>query len=379
MRLGLILTGFGLLLVAAFFDNLRGPLLPLFSHRLNLSYEEVSLFLVVGYLTAACCGAQLLPLIKRFSIQKITAVVCLLAPLTALVSYQVSGLVSLVIFGVLIACTSTMMGSMANLFVLEGTDPPYRARFYGLLHAMYGMGSQVAPLALGLTLSRGWDWKSLFVVATLPALLLGTLSFFTPRAPAQEAAIEAELEKPFAWFSIQGLIVAAFCIYVAGEVLSSMWMVTYLVEVRKFTLAEATPYAAGFFVVMTLSRLACYWVRNDRVEAWAIFGGLVAGAVSFGLGLAGFSVAFAFVGLIGPYFPLVLARLSRYMPREAPALTVRVMFMLQATLAVCHLATGYLCTTVGVEIAYWIPGVALLLAIGAIAIYFRAEKRLVSI
>ncbi len=379
MRLSLIFTGLGLLLVGAFFDNLRGPLLPVFSHQLSLSYEQVSWFLVLGYLAAAFCGAQLLSLIQRTSIQKIAALACLLAPVCALFSYWVRGLPSLLVFGVLVACTSALMGSMANLFVLHGTEPAYRARFYGLLHAMYGLGSQAAPVAVGFLLSRGYDWRLLFVGAMVPALSLGAWTFCLKTPAMSQSATAAEPERPFSWFSIQGLIVGAFCIYVAGEVLSSMWMVTYLVEVRGFSVEQATPYSAGFFIVITLSRLACYWVRTDRVEAWAIAGGLTAGALSFILGLSGYSFAFVFVGLIGPYFPLVLARLSRYLPREAPALTVRVMFMLQATLAFCHLATGYVCTNLGVQTAYWIPGVALCLAVGAIGIYFRAERRLVSL
>jgi MFS family permease len=323
-------------------------------------------------------GAQLIPLVRRFPLPKLAAGLCFFAPLAAFFSYQVRGLPSLLVLGALMACASTAMGSLSNLFILHGTDAPFRARFYGILHAMYGFGSQLAPIALGLAVERNWDWQCLLVFASVPAVVLAFWSATQLPTPPPTPSSETQ-EQPFHWFSIQGLVVTSFCVYVAGEVLTSMWLVTFLVEVRGLSFAAATPYAAGFFVVVSLSRLACFWVRTDHVEAWVIRGCLLVASVCFFLGMAGFSAAFSFVGLIGPYFPLVLARVSRYLPREAPALTLRVMFMLQATLAVCHFATGYLCTTVGVRFAYFLPGVALVLAAVAIGFYFRAERRLVSI
>ena len=58
------------------------------------------------------------------------------------------------------------------------------------------------------------------------------------------------------------------------------------------------------------------------------------------------------VGLVGPYFPLVLARMSRLLPREAPSLTLRTLIIAQGTLAACHLGMGYLATTFGMAVAY---------------------------
>ena len=196
-----------------------------------------------------------------------------------------------------------------------------------------------------------------------------------PPEPPQPVA-ENEKPRPFRLFSIQGLLIFAFALYVGAEVLGSMWMVAYLVEVRHFTVADATPYATGFFVIMTLTRFGCVAVRGDRVEKWLILGGLVAGLTAFAIGLCGFSMAFPFVGLVGPYFPLVLARMSRYLPREAPSLTLRTLFIAQGMLAVCHFGMGYLATTVGLAVAYQVPVVVYAAVIVAMFGYLRLERGL---
>lgn len=376
MRPRYILTGFALLLCASFFDSLRGPLLPLFSHELALPYEKVSLFLVAGYLSAMVLGRALIPLIERFTLHRVTPLLCLMAPVTAAYCYQVRGLETLIGFGVLVACLSALVGSVANLFVLKGTDPIYRARFFGLLHAMYGLGSQIAPLALGLVLAEGRAWRSLFVVGMFPVLALGAWIQFGLPKEMRTVHTDATRPRPFAWFSIQGLLVLAFAIYVAAEVGTSMWMVAYLVEVRHLTVAEATPYATGFFFVLTASRFACFWVRRDQTESYLIVGGLCAGLAAFAMGLGGHSLFFPLAGLVGPYFPLVLARMSRYLPREAPSLTLRILIVAQGTLAVCHFGLGYLATHFGVGFAYQVPAAAFGLAIACILLYLNVERRL---
>lgn len=376
MRFAFILTGLGLLLGASFFDSMRGPLLPVVSHELGLSYEQVSLFLVAGYLSAMAFGRALIPLTERFSFRTVAALVCLVAPVTAAFAYFVHGLGSLIAFGILVAVCSTSVGSLANLFVLHGTDLPYRSRFFGLLHAMFGLGSQAAPLAVGFAMARGWDWRALFVCGAIPISLLGVWSQLGLPAEEKEVHTEESRPRPFSWFSLQGILIIAFALYVAAEVLGSMWMVAYLVEVRHFTVEQAAPYATGFFIVMTLTRFGCFAVRSDRVELVLIIGSLCIGLVCFILGLSGHEWAFPLAGLVGPYFPMVLARMSRYMPREAAGLTLRTLLTAQGTLAVCHFGMGWFATTYGLSVAYCAPAVAYALALSVFVIYWRGERRL---
>lgn len=374
VRFSFILTGFGLLLCSSFLDSLRGPLLPVLSRELGLNYEQVSLFLVVGYIAAMVFGRLIVTLIDRYPFPKVAAALCLLAPVTAIFSFQVAGLGTLVILGMLVACTSASVGSTANLFILEGTEPLYRSRFYGLLHAMYGLGSQAAPLALGFCLTRSVDWRWLLFAIAAPILALGAWMQWGLKPRAAKPS-HSEAPRAFQWVSVQGLVILAFSSYVAGEVLCSMWMVAYLVEVQGYGVEKAAPYATGFFVVMMLTRLGCYWVKSPKVEAWIIRFCLPVGLVAFVLGLSGWPIGFAFVGLIGPYFPLVLARISRVMPLEAPGLTLRILIVVQGVLATCHFGVGTLASHWGVAVAYRTPVFAFGAAIALMHFYFRWESQ----
>ncbi len=374
MRLNFIIAGMGLLLISAFIDSSRGPLLPVLSHELGLAYEQVSWFLVVGYLSSMTLGRMLIPLVDRYGVKRVCLVLCGLVPLTALFAQVVSGLGTLIVFGALVACSSASIGALSNLFVLNGTDPAYRARFYGLLHAMYGLGSQLAPIVIGVFLARAWQWQGLFVLVCFPVLIVMWIVFRLP-GHVREHHPNAVLPARFRWISIQGLLVVAFGIYVGAEVLGSMWMTTYLVEVRQFTVEDATPYATGFFLSMTLTRLACFLVREDAQERRIIWGCLLMGLAAFLLGLFVHPVGFALTGLVGPFFPLVLARMSRYFPKEAPALTLRILLIVQGALAICHFGMGWIATHFGVAVAYQVPAFAYVVALASISLYFRQERR----
>ncbi len=376
MKLSYILTGLGLLLGASFFDSIRGPLLPVLGQELGLTYEKVSLFLVAGYLSSMLFGRVLIPLVEKHPFRTVASALCVLAPVAVAFAYLVSGLASLLVFGVALAVCSASIGSMANFFVLYGTLPAQRAQFYALLHAMYGVGSQAAPLLVALLLARGWDWRGLIFLGAVPIAALGLWTHFGLSAGALVPQEPNSKPRPFAWFSLQGLLLLSFGLYVAAEVLGSMWMVAYLVEVRGFAVEAAAPFASGFFIVLTLTRFACFALKSERIETYLIPSSLVVGLVFFILGLTGWNWGFALVGLVGPFFPLVLARITRTMPREAPSLTLRVLLTAQGTLAVCHFGMGYLATTVGMARAYQAPVIAYLLAIVTMIAYLANEKKI---
>jgi hypothetical protein len=112
---------------------------------------------------------------------------------------------------------------------------------------------------------------------------------------------------------------------------------------------------SGFFVMMALSRLACFLRIAPRWESWAMTGSLTAAAACFLIGRAGWAPAFALSGILGPVFPLLLARMSREFPREAPTLTYWIITTVQFTLSLCNLGVGYLTDRFGIRVSYWVP------------------------
>lgn len=375
MHFALIFTGLGLMLTASFFDSVRGPLLPLLGHELGLSYEAVSWFLVVGYVSAVAFGRTLIPLVDSWGVRRLAATLCLLGPVVALAARGVSGFASLLVLGALIGCLSSAVGAVANLFILEGTSLRHRGRIYAFLHTMYGLGSQAAPLVLGIALTRGLNWRSLFAIACVPLLAMAAWVVWGLGPPKKEEHLERPKPAPFRFRSIQGLLVCCFAVYVGAEVMTSMWMVAYLVEVDRMTVAQGSFYATGFFLCMTLSRFACMLVEKDSTERVVILLGIVAALMSLAGAWTDARWPLMTAGLVGPFFPLILARLTRYFPAEAPSLTFRVLLGGQATVAVSHLGVGWLATHTSVRIAYTVPFVGFVLVAILTTAYFIQEKR----
>jgi MFS family permease len=372
VRARYIVSGLSVLLISSFFDNMRGPLVPLFAHELGLDYAKTSLFLVVGTFTAVAVTAFLIPLLARYGSRLITIGLGFVGLGTIALSYAVQGFVSLIVLAVLSGATVAGGGAICNVLVMEGTDLDRRSRIMCLLHAMYGVGSLIAPLVVSQLVSRGFSWPAVFTTAAVPlAVLISGVAISLPRHDPKQI----EEGTPLKWPSrLQALILFAFSIYVAGEVMTSMWMVTYLVEGKGLTVVTAAPYLTGFFLMMALTRLLCFFSIKPENERWILGLCLVLSMGGITLGLSGFLWGFSLAGALGPYFPLFLARVGRTFPTEARPLTLWILTSMQLTLALFHISIGKLTDSLGIQSAYWLSPGLLLAALGLLFVYFAAER-----
>jgi hypothetical protein len=124
---------------------------------------------------------------------------------------------------------------------------------------------------------------------------------------------------------------------------------------------------------MGITRLLCFLSLSARLETKLMLGCLAFAAGFFVLGHGGFLWGFCLAGVLGPFFPLLLARISRVFPEVAAKLTIWVLTVVQGTLAVLHLTVGWLTDRWGITHAYQLPAFFLLLALGTVAIYLWAE------
>lgn len=371
MRWHYIVAGLWMMLLSAYLDNVRGPTMPLLNRVLHLQYAQSSWLLVGGYLAAIGMALGLLPLAKRFGERTLSLALAGLGLFAVSLSFVVSGLPSLVLFSVFVGCTIAGFGSLSNLLTLKGTTPEYRSRFLCGLHMMYGVGSFLAPLAVAAFVD--WGWKSSFWIM-IPAigLLLAQLVLFVPT----DNINETQAQSPSVRLSgVQLLVLFIFACYVAGEVMCSMWMVPYLVDVTGRSLQQSTSIAAGFFIMMALTRMICFFGMRPSREKWVMILCLVAGVASFIAGRSGFVIGFSLAGLVGPYFPLLLARVSNQFPEQMKALTLWVIATMQITLCVLHFSVGNLSEMLGVSNLYWLPVVFLSLALLGFGAYLHLESK----
>lgn len=369
MRWNFVLAGIWMLLVCSFLDNVRGPILPLFVDSLNLTYTRASLFLVFGSFTAVACTLSLVPLLERFGERRVALAVTGVGLVAALFSQLVTQFDLLMVLAVLLGIVISAMGALCNLLVIKGTDPQKRVRLMSMLHMMYGFGSLLGPSVVAWFADQKLAWQNIFTLSLPPLVALG---YAVNRLP-NEAPPTDRAKQPVRFSSTQWWLLAAFASYVGGEVMTSMWMVTFLVSTQGMPVEGAAPYLSGFFLVMGLSRGLCFYLRPEQ-EKLVIGGCLIASIVLSAMGNFGFLWALPLIGLFGPFFPLLLARVSRLFPDQTTRMTLGVMTSLNLTLAVFHLSIGKIADKLGMGLAFWIPALLLCVSLGIVLALFHKER-----
>jgi len=210
------------------------------------------------------------------------------------------------------------------------------------LHLFYSLGALAAPLALGMLLSAGVDWRVPMLVTSLVALalagplrLVGTVPPRARTAPAEAGpgAVEADAAavagrpvgaaRPSLRVPLAALAIAVAC-YVAAEAGVSSWLVAFLANEP---LSTATLALSLFWVGLALGRLTAgrlgrriapvrYAVTSSLLGAVAIAGAVLGppGAVQIGLfAIAGFG--------LGPVYPMIMAVAGTYYPHRAAAVS----------------------------------------------------------
>src|SRR5205807_422848 len=144
--------------------------------------------------------------------------------------------------------------------------------------------SLLAPSAVAIFVEAGFSWSTI-IVATAPLFLI---SLIWVAFSIQKRDVAPVPEKPFTRLSSsQILILATFAIYVAAEVMTSMWLVTYLVEYRRLSVVSASKYLSLFFIFMAVTRGLCFLSLPANLEKGILWGCLSLSGVFFTLGHLG--------------------------------------------------------------------------------------------
>jgi len=245
-------------------DAILGVAWPSVRQTFGLSLSrlgEVLATSMVGYLLASSLSG---------SIVRRVGVGWLLLGSSALVTLSLAIYASAPAWWVMVACGSIagMGGGAIDAGINAYAADQFPPRLVTWLHASYGVGATLGPLAMTAVLSAGlaWRWGYALIGAVLALM---TILFLTTRSlwkvDAEESSGGAEpapaiatagqtLRQPLAWAQI-----AIFFIYTGVEVTAGQWLYSLLTESRRFAHA-----LAGTCVGL-------YW------------GGLTAGRVVFGL------------------------------------------------------------------------------------------------
>lgn len=221
----------------------------------------------------------------------------------------------LVMASVPIGIAGGVLDSLGNSYVALERGP----REMGAIHASFGFGSMVAPLAMTTILAAGLSWRVGFGILVIAQIALGVALAVV--APAIRMPMEGRPERPERTGSrlLLGASIWTFFIYAGVEGSIGLWAFTLLTEGQGVGDGAAGVGVAAYWGALFASRLLI-GIAGDRVPMNVTIRlsvvGICAGATMMwwdpsaavaigGLILAGFSS--------GPVFPLeVLLTTSRF-------------------------------------------------------------------
>lgn len=369
---GLLGCGFLTLMASAYFDGMKGPLLPVFAEQLSLTYGRASWFLTGANLGALLASLFLNRALARFGEKKTFLAALLLAVATSFASLTVKTFGTMLVFGAMLGAVVTLLSTMCTLLILQGGAARYRGNIYSGGQVLVGISFLLFPLWLKAALGQGMPWNWLVAPAAAYFLILGVLAWRAIPVPEMITGTP-EILPPVTRTHL--LVIFLFGAYVAGESMAFAWLVAFARDVLARNDAEANAMLVRFFTWFAGSRFVISLGLRSRWEALAIYGCLGLGAGAAVLGMLGFSTAFPAVGLIGPFFPLMLTHASRLFPREWKRVTVWVFLYIQLFMALTHVLVGYLAERFGLRVTYWLMPFFFAITMALFTVFQRRIKQ----
>jgi predicted MFS family arabinose efflux permease len=356
-------------LLGAYFDNIRGPLLPVFSVDFTISPSLTSYLIVVGNFVGLVTLLALPRVVRAVNDHALTLGLFVAALAFVGLVFSVQGFYTLVPYAALFGLFVATFGSICNLLVITGTPVQHRARTLSALHSIYGLGSWLAGVACGVTALNAFGWRNVLLYAS-PVIAIAIIAMLRKNTfPPDIRAEVGRSARPAGKVSLA--LVSTFALYVCGEVLFSTWLASYLVFKQGVSAEAGALTLSGFFAVMGISRLLSGIFLRERIEVPLIVLSLVAGIAALGVGLwSDWAAAFMAVGLLGPFYPVLLGRVSRQAPDGGRVLTLRIILATQTSLMLGNLLVGQVAAHFGVGDILLLPVFFLFATFGSLFVIF---------
>lgn len=136
---------------------------------------------------------------------------------------------------------------------------PERASYYlNLSQVFFGVGAVIGPVAAGLLLAAGGDWRLCYLALGMAASALAS-SFMIVRAPALSVTDRIRWSAFTALAGDRRFLLICLCmvLYTGAEVSSWGWMSTFLTHSMGFSIVESSAAVGVFWTAMTAGRFLC--------------------------------------------------------------------------------------------------------------------------
>ena len=305
-------------------DGTAGVLIPSLMAQYNVNKAQISfMFLAAtfGYLIAAFSSGLLVERFGRKAFLILGTSAFALSTFTLLT--QPPFILFLVaLFG--LGFGGGILDAGLNAYI---ASLPNNTKALNYLHAFYGMGALIGPVAASGVLAIGLSWNFTYLIWLVMAVL--TFAGFMvvldntrskENGSGEGNVLAAALKIGFVW-----LTAAFLFVYVGTEVGLGTWSYSFLIEVRHGIELFSAWSISGYWLGLTLGRLVMGRIGEklgNRRLVELCLGGVVAGVLilwlipsditsAIGLLIIGFS--------LGPIFPTMIAIISDVLPSRVQA------------------------------------------------------------
>lgn len=368
---GFLFAGLATLMSASFQDNIRGPLLPVLCEQLGIPFSYGGLFLTLGNVAAVITTILMGKALQKYSEKRVTIFSCIFSALAGIIAPFVNDLINLMILGLVLGSSVALMGSICNILTLKGSPANLRGRLLSIQQVMYGMGSFLGPMSFAWFHSAKLPWSSSIVIVSLVNVVIALI--IARVVPDEKPEQGADDEKPKLQAKYMVPIVL-FTIYVAGEVVTSMWMSAYFVSVEGLSKIEASRLTSYFFLGISGTRFLCFLFLRRRWERIMMVTSLICGISFIIAGISGFPYLLPFAGILGPFFPIFMASVSHAFPKLWKSMTIWIFTCIQSGLAIVHLSVGQLTDVLGLEKAFYLAPCLITVSLILLLVFFRQHR-----
>lgn len=258
--------------ILGLFTAVAGPALPSLAENTASSFDQISLFFVLGslgYLLGSYLGGKAYDHFPGHRLMAFTLLIIAmsgaLVPITRLL-----WLLLVVQFALGLAQGANDVGCNTLLLWVHGRSAgPYMNG----LHFFFGLGAFIAPLVLAGMLSLTNDIQWVFWIFALLCLPLALWLWNLPEPPARTETGETG-SAPTPFIPVL-LLVMAFLLYVGAEMGFGNWVYTYAVTLGLGTAITSAYLTSAFWGTFTVGRLLGIWISTRIRAATILFVDLV--------------------------------------------------------------------------------------------------------
>ncbi|EQC45440.1 sugar MFS transporter [Bacteriovorax sp. Seq25_V] len=348
---GFIILGYLALVALSFIDNGRGATYPQILETFHASGSQGSLIFSLASFTGLVTNFSTALWLPHLGLVWGTRLFVLTLSIAALgVSLSPNFWITL-FFAAIAGVGFGGIGITMNIMVSEGAPAHLRRRFLSGLHGTYGVASFLAPLVFNLIMKLEGNWRTYFLLAVIPPLLVFLYSFTvhdTHKESIKDTYKTMRVSK-----KLKFLIGIYMGLYVASEILVSTRLTLYLTEVKGLSITVANTYLSGFFLCLLIGRLS-FAALNIRISSSRLlYTSLILTLIAFLFGYYIHPVFLSVTGITMSYFfPVSVEWINENFKEVSNLLISSSMTIIGITLMIMHQVFGTMTELISVEYAF---------------------------